>query len=756
MPEKLSQGPRIGYDARVGAGLTRGPNLRRKLDAAAWAGTWPAPGSTLDLDFANNLGWVRGYGQGGVMDALTFTRASNATYVGSDGLLKGAGNHAGPLGVNLLTFPQDFDNAAWTKPDTTITANAAVAPDGTQTADLISYTTTGGYVTTGNITVTASGTYTFSAYVKGTAGEIVRILIRQQNGSSSSNAATVTLTGGWDRVSVTHTFGADNTLATPQFTNQSTAGYAQRFYAWGAQLETGSSATTYYPTNVNAPRFDWASTAVTPNLNLFTYTEQFDNAAWVAFGTASKTGTNVAVAPDGTTTADSIRVIAATSQIYQTVNLAANVTYTFSCYVMRNAASNQTFRLKGKINAATDTFSPDFTATSAWQRFSFTWTTNFVNPMTISIAGNTSGVQADLLVWGAQLEIGSSATAYQAISQPPTITPLVANSTCNGLLIEESRTNRALWCRDATNAAWVATNVSTAKDQTGIDGVANAASSITASADGGTLIQTVTLASGSRTGSVYLKRITGTGTVQVSLDGSTWSTVELSSTEWRRVVLSGTVTNPVVGIKLATNGDAVAMDYAQIEDNAGTLTTQLAATSPILTTSAAATRASEVAFISGAAFTSMNMDSPNKASMFAEFMPITLNNTSGNVAVISAENANQASIRLTCGTSNIFGLSYRIGTTIFGVNVPFDSNSALLQKQKTFVSWSNQRLSASRNNQQTNFSEVNGISANLIGWPMTSLGLSASQAGGFQSKYISRLVYWPYTQSDTALQEFAR
>jgi hypothetical protein len=83
--------------------------------------------------------------------------------------------------------------------------------------------------------------------------------------------------------------------------------------------------------------------------------------------------------------------------------------------------------------------------------------------------------------------------------------------------------------------------------------------------------------------------------VQVSLDGSTWSTVDLSSTEWRRIVLSGTVTNPVVGIRLATNGDAVAMDYAQVEDGAF-------ATTPILTTTASATRAAEAASISGNAF----------------------------------------------------------------------------------------------------------------------------------------------------------
>jgi len=39
--------------------------------------------------------------------------------------------------VNLLTKTEQFDDAAWTKVDVTVTANAAVAPNGTLTADLL-------------------------------------------------------------------------------------------------------------------------------------------------------------------------------------------------------------------------------------------------------------------------------------------------------------------------------------------------------------------------------------------------------------------------------------------------------------------------------------------------------------------------------------------------------------------------------------------------------------------------------------------
>jgi hypothetical protein len=41
---------------------------------------------------------------------------------------------------NLLSYSEDFDNAAWTKNDTTITTNDASAPNGTLTVDKIQHT----------------------------------------------------------------------------------------------------------------------------------------------------------------------------------------------------------------------------------------------------------------------------------------------------------------------------------------------------------------------------------------------------------------------------------------------------------------------------------------------------------------------------------------------------------------------------------------------------------------------------------------
>ena len=443
---KLGEGVRANSDSKTQAGLSRGPNQSKKLINAAWTDTFPAQGATLDLDFANDRGFVRGIGQGRSMDAVTFTRASLGRYVDANGLLAEAANNeprfdwastAVVAQRNLLEYTEQFDNAYWAKVVSAVSANTVATTDplGGNTADLC-YPSTSGFnrAIQRGTTVASLNIKTISVYAK--AGGINWFSIR------------------------------DNTAA----------------WAW----------------------FDLAN------------------------------------------------------------GVLGNVTSGYTALI--TSVGNGWYRCEATITSGVVTF-PTFMFSDA----------NISNSVT---ASGTNGIY----FWGAQGETGDTATDYQPIAQPTTSTPLTANPTSNGLLIEEARTNRILWCRDATQADWVKTNITPAKDQTGIDGVANAASSLTATANDGTCIQTITLASGSRTNSVYLTRLIGTGNVQVSLDGSTWSTVDLSDTEWRRIVLSGTVTNPTVGIKLAVSGDAVAMDYGQVEDGAF-------ATTPILTTAATATRA---------------------------------------------------------------------------------------------------------------------------------------------------------------------
>jgi hypothetical protein len=192
----------------------------------------------------------------------------------------------------------------------------------------------------------------------------------------------------------------------------------------------------------------------------------------------------------------------------------------------------------------------------------------------------------------------TSATCWSSAGLLLTVATGVARSnyteltgaTYLGLLSEGSATNEVLWNRDLTNVAWTKVTTTAAKDQTGIDGSANAASSLTASAGNGTTLQVITEASTTRTFSVYIKRITGTGEIDVTENGGTaWTNVTglINSSTYSRVTLTSAALNPSVGFRIVTNGDKIAVDYVQNETGSG-------ATSPIATTTVAVARNPDV------------------------------------------------------------------------------------------------------------------------------------------------------------------
>ena len=189
------------------------------------------------------------------------------------------------------------------------------------------------------------------------------------------------------------------------------------------------------------------------------------------------------------------------------------------------------------------------------------------------------------------LQTASSGVVRQQTYNPTTLAAL-------GILVEPAATNICLWNRDLTNAAWVAVNVTPVKDQTGIDGVANSASKITATGAAGTILQTIVLASSTRQQSAYVKRLTGTGVVNMTTDGVTWTAITLTA-GWTRVTVpsQAAVVNPVIGFQIMTSGDALAVDFVHNE-------TGVWASSPIMTTTAPVTRAAESAYlaVSGLAY----------------------------------------------------------------------------------------------------------------------------------------------------------
>lgn len=167
--------------------------------------------------------------------------------------------------------------------------------------------------------------------------------------------------------------------------------------------------------------------------------------------------------------------------------------------------------------------------------------------------------------------------------------------------------------RDMSDASWVKVTATAVKNATGIDGVANSASTLTATGVTSTILQTLVAAATSRTYSCWIRRKTGTGTIILKHGTATLDvTALINASTYTLVQLNDNELNVAYGIQITTSGDAIEVDFNQFEAGAD-------ATSPIDT--AAATRVKDTLSYS----TVGNIDFTQGAA-YGEY---TMNGTSG-------------------------------------------------------------------------------------------------------------------------------
>ena len=155
--------------------------------------------------------------------------------------------------------------------------------------------------------------------------------------------------------------------------------------------------------------------------NLLLQSQDFST-TWSVAGGATITA-NTAVSPNGGTDADTLTLTtAAASRVRQSMAMTPSTDYTFSVWV-KTASGTKDFRLA--YNTGSTTFdSGDLTATTTWQRFVYTFTSNASLPSPeVRITNDLAGTAGSLYIWGAQLELDDYATGYI-----PTTTLAVARS----------------------------------------------------------------------------------------------------------------------------------------------------------------------------------------------------------------------------------------------------------------------------------------------------------------------------------------
>lgn len=150
-----------------------------------------------------------------------------------------------PQRTNLVTYSEQFDNAAWTKSNATVTANTSVSPDGYTNADTV-VITAGGYLyrQISGYSAVSGQSVAYSVFAK---NQTSNFLIFGGATPAGTDVYKIENYGnGWYRHSVVRTFTTTTTGTLQYLIGFEIVG---THIVWGAQIETlVSYATSYIPT----------------------------------------------------------------------------------------------------------------------------------------------------------------------------------------------------------------------------------------------------------------------------------------------------------------------------------------------------------------------------------------------------------------------------------------------------------------------------------------------------------------------------
>jgi len=415
-------------------GLQRG--LRQSIAGGLGTGDLFSIAS-LDLQFARHKS---------LDSRVTHTRQSSATYVDGDGVIRTAV-------TNLLLRSEEFDQSPWvatafsggTAP--TVTANAATAPDGTVTADQVSFSAETGSQQGSlqqNISVTSGVQHTLSFWARTVSGTVSNLLLRI---GTIEEVIGQPITTEWKRYSTTVTVTSSGAVAFKNRPSATGDGTAIDIYLWGAQLEESSTVGQYVKTTTainSAPRFDHdPETGESLGLlveesrtNLLTYSEEFNNSAW--YKGRLNVSADLISAPDGTLTADKLVATTDTNISHlmdsPVISTAAG-DHTFSAYfkageydyVIVDLRDSVSIKASAVLDLRDGTTSDEAGTISVvplpdgWYRLVLSATlaaTSSFRTVRIYVSddGTTDGYTGDnvsgIYAWGAQLEVGSFPTSY--------------------------------------------------------------------------------------------------------------------------------------------------------------------------------------------------------------------------------------------------------------------------------------------------------------------------------------------------------
>ena len=344
--------------------------------------------------------------------------------------------------TNLLLQSNQFDTT-WTNTNSSETAAAGTAPDGTNTAwelkdtaDAVS--TAHSLVQSPSTSFTSGVAYTFSCWMKaGTLTEgglvfpssafttAINCRINLSTGAVISSSATVSAStvpyaNGWYRVIATATATATATGAVNIRPGNGALSYigtgTGTILVWGAQIEAGSFPTSYIPTTTAAATraADVASITGsnfgTTRTNLLLRSEAIATSPWFTGANTTLTNnTSEVLDPAGGSTATKVLVSGGTGAFGQGATLTAAI-HTGSIW-LRCSTGTISASLIVYLSGSpfTNIGTANVTITTFWQRFTVVTSTATAAAYNLQLNNIAVGT---VYAWGAQLEVGSAVTPY--------------------------------------------------------------------------------------------------------------------------------------------------------------------------------------------------------------------------------------------------------------------------------------------------------------------------------------------------------
>jgi len=343
--------------------------------------------------------------------------------------------------------------------------------------------------------------------------------------------------------------------------------------------------------------------------NLALQSEDLEDGVWT---TSNSTITPGQTDPNGGTTAYRLTATGASGRIRKT-NITSAGDACSSWWIRRVTGSGIIQIYRGNTSWATMV-----PVTTTWQRLA-------ADPVTVVVSGHvgviaiTSGDEID--IWHPQMEDVTGQTNQAPSAYIPTTTAAVTKHYSNengntvtsnvvtetvgsplsvmpSLLGQPAATNSQTYSNDLTNGTYTPTNMTVTKDQIGMRGEANGACKLVATAGNATVIgAAITAASDDQTTRWFIKRDTGTGVVEITVDGgSTWQdvTTEVDSTAGFNECMESlaATANPATGIRVVTSGDAV--HVGNDECHTAKIASEVAGSAPIFTAGATVSHAETV------------------------------------------------------------------------------------------------------------------------------------------------------------------